>query len=67
MTEEDALQLAEGAAVQEGWDLSEFEPPIRDHDGHIWRFFYRGKLPVVGNHFSVIVESSGRARIVPGC
>lgn len=65
MTEDSARQLAEGTAVQEGWDLAAYDPPVGHHDGDSWRFFYGGKASLVGNHFSV-VESSRRARVIPG-
>lgn len=66
MTEEDALQLAKAAAVKEEWDLSLYERAVGHHDGDRWHFLFRGKVPLVGNFFSVVVEPSGRTRLIPG-
>lgn len=66
LTKEHALQLAESTAVDLGWDLSKYEAPVGNHDHGCWRFWYQGKVPLQGNHFTVVVESIGRVRVIPG-
>lgn len=67
MTEGEAIAEAERAAREAGYRVDEYDCLDVTSDRFGWRVFYQLRPPTpVGGHFSVLVDGSGGASIIPG-
>lgn len=67
MTEGEAVATAERVAGDAGYQLDDYEQASVTRDNWGWSVFYiqKSRGPV-GGHFSVRIDATGAASIVPG-